>query len=388
MNFEKKNNIYKISMIIIVTALITFMFTFVGVYNYCENEEEASKTLISRIKLVRSYLDKDYIDEITNEDELIEYAVKGYVAGLGDEYTEYYTKEEYEELLVDVNGDYVGIGIYMAQDTQGNVVVLLPIEGSPAEEAELQTGDIITKVDGEDCTEMELSVVANKIKGKAGTTVNLEILRDNQVINKTVERRMVEINQVKSQVLENNIGYIQLVAFDRNSSMEFEAELNSLLQENIKSLIIDVRDNGGGIVEEATNIAELFVPKGKTIMSTLDKNNKEVITKATTNAKVDSSINIIILANENSASASEILIGALKDNNIAKVVGTRTFGKGVVQEIVPLSGGGALKITIEEFYTPNGNAINKKGIEPDIEVIEDEETENDEQLQKAIELCK
>ena len=397
MNFEKKNNIYKSLMLIIVTALITFLITAVGVYNfYIKTENGLAKTLVStetssidtKIQLIREYLDKAYLGEITDEEKLSEYAVKGYVAGLGDEYTEYLTKDEYEELMVDVNGNYVGIGIYMTQDKDGNIVVLLPIEGSPAEEAGLKTGDIIIKVNGEDCTNMDLSLVASKVKGEEGTTVDLEILREEETINKTVERRTVKINHINAEVLENNIGYMQIVAFDDGCSQEFETKLNELLEKNITSLIIDVRDNGGGIVTEAISISELFVPKGKTIMIELDKSSKEEVTKSEKDPIIDSNLNIVILANENSASASEIFIGALKDNNIAKVVGTTTFGKGVMQEIVPVKSGGALKLTIEEFRTPNGNVINKKGIEPDVEIEENDDTEEDEQLQKAVETLK
>ena len=397
MNFEKRNNIYKIAMLITVTALITFLITAIGMYNFfIKTEDGLVKTLVTtettqldtKIQIIRSYLVKFYLGEISDE-KLVESAIKGYVAGLGDEYTEYLSKDEYEELMVDVNGSFVGIGIYMAQDRYGNTVILLPIEGSPAEEAGLKTGDIITKVNEEDCTDMDLSIIANKIKGETGSTVNIEILRDEESLNKTIERREVQINHIKAEVLENNIGYIQILAFDDGSSVEFETKLKELLDKNVKSLIIDVRDNGGGIVQEAVNIAELFLPKDKTIMIEIDKTEKEEVTKSKKDAVVNPELNIIMLANENSASASEILIGALKDNNIAKVVGIKTFGKGVMQEIVPVSSGGALKLTIEEFHTPNGNIINKKGIEPDIEVKQNkEDLDNDLQLNKAIELSK
>lgn len=397
MDFEKKNNIYKSIMLVTVTILITFLATAIGMYNfYIKTEEGLAKTLITtettaldkKIQLIREYLDKSYLGEITDEEELIESAVKGYVAGLGDEYTEYLTKEEYEELMVTVNGNFVGIGVYMSKDIYENVIVLLPIEGSPAEEAGLKTGDIITKVNGEECTGVDLSIVANKVKGEEGTTVELEILRDGETLNKTIERRKVEINHINSEVLEDDIGYIQILAFDDGSSEEFETKLTELLAKNIKSLIIDVRDNGGGIVTEAINISELFIPKGKTIMIESDKDLNEEITKAKTESKINSDLEVIILTNENSASASEIFVGALRDNEIAKIVGTKTFGKGVMQEIVPVKSGGALKVTIEEFKTPNGNTINKKGIEPDIEIEDDEKTEIDEQLQRAIEECK
>ena len=396
MDFEKKNNVYKMVMLVTVTALVTFLITAIGMYNYfIKTEDGLAKILVTtettqldtRIQLIREYLDKFYLGDI-NDDDLLESAVKGYVEGLGDEYTEYLTKDEYEELMVDVNGSFVGIGVYMTQDKEENVLILLPIEGSPAEEAGLKTGDIIKKVNGEECTGMDLSIVANKVKGEEGTTVNLEILRDGETINKTIERRTVQINHIKSEVLSNNVGYIQILAFDDGSSEEFKTKLSELLDKNVDSLIIDVRDNGGGIVTEAINIAELFVPKDEIIMIQSDKTGKEEITKSKEDAIIKSNLNIVVLTNENSASASEILVGALRDNDLCKVVGIKTYGKGVMQEIVPLSSGGALKLTIEEFRTPNNNVINKKGIEPDIEIKENEDTEADEQLQKAIEILK
>lgn len=396
MNFEKKNNIYKIVMTVIVTAIITFMATSVLLYNYYFKTEKGlvkalatteTSNLEAKVQLIKEYIDKFYLGEI-NEQDMIESAVKGYVAGLGDEYTEYLTKEEYEELMIDVNGDYVGIGIYMTQDRDGNVVVLLPIEGSPAEEVGLETGDIITKVNGEECIGMDLSIVANKVKGEEGTTVDLEILRENEFINKTITRKKVEIKTIENEILENNIGYIEILSFDNNCSDEIEKILDDYINKGVKSIIIDLRDNGGGIVTEATNMADLFLPKDANIMIEIDNKGNAKTIKAEKDAIVKSDIKVIVLTNENSASASEILVGALKDNERAKIVGTKTYGKGVMQELVPVSSGGALKLTIQEFCTPNGNKINKEGIKPDIEIEDDEETEADEQLQKAIEMCK
>jgi len=395
MDFDKKNNIYKIVMTVLVTAIITFIATSILLYNYYfKTENGLVKTLVTaetsnldtKVKLIKKYIDKFYLGEI-NEEKMAESAIKGYVSGLGDQYTEYLTKDEYEELLIDVNGDYVGIGIYMTQDKNGNAVVLLPIEGSPAEEVGLKAGDIITKVNGEDCIGMDLSLVANKVKGEEGTTVDLEILRKDEFINKTITRRTVKIKTIESKVLDNNIGYIEMLAFDTGCSSDIEKILNDYMSKGIKSIIIDLRDNGGGVVSEATDIADLFLNKDSNIMIEINNKGTSEITKSEKNPIIKSDIKVIVLANENSASASEILIGALKDNNIAQVVGTTTFGKGVMQELVPVSSGGALKLTIKEFCTPNGNKINKEGIKPDIEIEDDEETKVDEQLEKAIEMC-
>ncbi len=396
MNFEKKNNIYKTAMIIIVTAIITFIATSVLLYNYyLKTENGLTKTLVTsettkldtKVQLIKTYLDKFYLGDI-NEDDMMESAIKGYVAGLGDEYTEYLTKDEYEELMVDVNGSYVGIGIYMTKDRYGNTVVLLPIKGSPAEQVGIKTGDIIKKVNGEDVSDMDLSIIANKVKGEEGSTVDIEIQRDEEIITKTIERRKVDINDIDSKVLDNNIGYIQVLSFDEGCADKFESSLNDLINKGVKSIIIDVRDNGGGLVSEATDIADMFLDKDKNIMIEVDKEGKEEITTAEKDAIVKPEIKVVILANENSASASEILIGALKDNNIAKVVGVKSFGKGVMQEVVEVSSGGALKVTVKEFRTPNGNKINKEGIKPDSEVKEIEDNDTDEQLQAAIKLCK
>ena len=389
MNFEKKNNIYKTTMVVLITAIITFIITSVLMYNYMQLNENTSiiSKIEDKIKFVKTYLENNYLGEM-NEEKMLEYAIKGYVAGIGDEYTAYLTKDEYEDLMINVNGNYVGIGVYITQDRYGNTIVLLPIEGSPAEQADLRTGDIILKINGEECANQELDAIVNKIKGEEGSTVEIEIQRDKEILTKTIERKNVEINQVESKILENNIGYIQILSFDDGSSKEFEVKLDELINKGIKHLIIDVRDNGGGIVEEAEEISNLFLDKNNIIMIEINKNGNEEITKAEEDKKISTDMSIIILTNENTASAAEIFVGALKENGVAKVVGERTFGKGVMQEIAPLPDGGALKLTIEEFKTPNGNKINKKGIEPDIEIEENNYTETDEQLQKAIETLK
>ena len=396
MNFEKKNSAYKIVMAIIVTAIVTFLVTSLLFYNYyLKTGKGLAKVLVTnqsneldaKLQLIKSYINKYYLGDI-DEAKMKEMAVKGFVAGLDDEYTEYLTKDEYEELMVGVNGNYVGIGVYMAQDKNGNIIVLAPIKGSPAEEAGLKTGDIIKKVDGEECGDVDLNIIASKIKGKEGTTVELEIQREDESISKIIERRTVKINQIESKVLDNNIGYIQIIAFDDGCSVEFKDKLDELISKGIKHLIIDVRDNGGGIVTEATDIADIFLEKDKSIMIEVNKEGKQNITKTKEDRMIDKDIDIVVLSNEKSASASEILIGALKDNNVAKIVGNKTYGKGVMQEVVPISTGGALKITIKEFKTPNGNVINKEGITPDVEIDEVENNEIDEQLQKAKEMCR
>lgn len=394
MNFEKKTNVYRIVMLVIVTAMITFLVTSIGFYNYYVKSEngniklisnyikfsESTQELTSKLELVKKYLEQSYMGKL-DEESMVEGAIKGYVEGLGDSYTEYLTESELEELMIDIEGDYVGIGVYITSTTNNQTVILLPIEGSPAEKAGLKSGDIILEIEGEDCSLLELDEVSNKIKGEKGTKVNLKILRGEKTIDFSIERKQVELKYITSEVLEKDIGYIQLLTFYENCTEDFKKELENLEEKNIKSLIIDLRDNGGGIVKDAIEMAELFVPKGNIIMKTYDKEGNETIEKSKSTKTLD--MDIIILVNENSASATEIFTAALKENNIAKVIGTTTFGKGVMQEVQPISIGGAMKITVEKFKTPKGNEINEVGIAPDIEI---EGTE--EQLQKAIDNLK
>ena len=403
MNFEKKNNIYKISMIIIVTALVTFLTTSVLFYNYYMKTDSgnidaltkyikisnSTEELDKKVEILKRYLEKEYMGEI-DEEAMIETALKGYVAGLGDKYTEYLTESELEDLMVSVEGNYVGIGIYMSQNVDGEIVVLLPIEGSPAEAAGLQIGDVITKVNGEECKDLSLEEVSNMVKGEEGTTVNLEIQREEEIFLLDIERRKVELKYIDSEVIEDNIGYIQLISFDEGASSKLREEIEKLKSQNVKSIILDLRDNGGGLVTEAIATSEIFVPLGKTILKSYDKDGNEKVIKST-NVNTEK-IKFVVLVNENSASATEIFAAAIQDNEVSKIIGTKTFGKGVMQEVDPLVIGGAIKITIEEFKTPNGKTIHEEGIIPDIEVENELELitskEEDLQLQKAIECLK
>lgn len=397
MEENNKSKVYKIIMLIIMTALVTFMITSIGMYNFYTKTPKGKQEIIQKIEIpnslealdvkiqgINEYLDDYYIGEIDKE-KMIESAVKGYVEGLQDAYTEYLTKDEYDELIVSVKGDYVGIGIYMTMDSNNNIVVLMPIEGSPAEKEGLETGDIILSINGESCSEMDLNIASTKIKGEENTTVDLEIQRGTDILNKTIERKTVEIADSRAEVLENNIGYIELTVFDEGCAENIERYLRDFQNKGIKSVILDIRNNTGGIVSEAIELSELFVGKGNVIMRSYDKKNQETVITSSKEKMGD--FELVILVNEYSASATEIVSAALQDNKAATIVGTTTFGKGVMQEILPIfNKTAALKITIEEFKTPNGNKINKVGITPDVEVELDSTSNADTQLQKAIEL--
>ena len=402
MDKERKNKIYKIIMIVAIAVFITFMVTSISLYTYFVNNpisitsksSSSSKDIAGTLQRYKEIIDKYYLGDV-DEEKLKEGAIKGYIEGLGDPYTEYISADEMEDYLSDTMGNFVGIGIYMVKNTEkGKIQVLAPIKGSPAEKAGIQAGDLILTVDGVDYSADEMTIASNKIKGEEGTTVTIEVLRGTETKKYELKREKVKVNQVEGKVLSNNIGYINFTSFDETTADDFKAKFEELNKQGIKSLIIDLRNNGGGIVDQALQIADYVADKDSVLLYEVDKNNKETVKKA----KTDPIINmpIIILTNENTASASEILAGALKDLGKAKTVGTTTYGKGVIQQILKLSDGSGLKVTIEEYQTPNRSKIHKIGIAPDEEVkLPDSVTDvlnvtesEDTQLQKAIEMLK
>lgn len=404
MNENKKIKTYKIIMLVVLVAFITFIITSIGIYGYLTNgglieatigsssntTNEISKNLQNYKKLI----DKYYLGEV-DENKLEEGAIKGYIEGLDDPYTEYISKEDMQEYMEDTMGNFVGIGIYMVKDQDANKVkVLATIKDSPAEKAGILAGDLIVSVDGVQYTADEMSTASSKIKGEIGSTVKIEILRNNETMNFEVKRENIKVNPVESKVLSNNIGYIGFSSFDEGTSDEFKSKYEELKKQGIKSLIIDLRNNGGGIVDEALKIADYILDKDSVILYEVDKNQNEKVKKSEENPIIN--VPIIVLTNGNTASSSEILAGALKDLGKAKIVGTKTYGKGVIQQILKLQDGSGLKITTEKYLTPNKTEINKVGIEPDEKVelpdnlknvLEIKESE-DTQLQKAIEMLK
>ena len=398
MKKEKAQRIYKAIMLIILTAAITFIITSTIMYNTLGKDNIkyiTSDSFGKTFQTFHNFIEKHYLGDMDDK-AMLESAIKGYVDGLNDEYSEYITKEEMKEYMQDATGKYVGIGVYISSNiTTNQIVVLMPMKGSPAEEAGIKSGDIISKVDGVAYTGEQLSEASSALKKEEGTKVQIEILRNGEVLNLEVERRQVKINHIETEVLEGNIGYMEIATFDDGCYQEFNEKWEELKQKNITSLIIDLRNNGGGIVEESTNIADKMVEKGKTLLVTASKSKEEKLTKAKQEKEI--SMPIVILVNGNTASASEILAAAVKENNTEQVtiVGTTTYGKGVIQTIYNLTDGSGIKLTTNEYYTPNHNVINKKGIKPDVEIELPEgenlytiEREKDTQLQKAVEILK
>ena len=403
MEEQKRFKTYKIIMLVVLVAFITFLVTSIVMYQYFTNDSfgksiveksEQTSDIAETLEDYRKIIDKYYLGDI-DEEKLKEGAIAGYIKGLDDEYTEYISKEDMADYMADATGNFVGVGVYMVQDTEANkIMVLSPIKGSPAEKAGLQPGDYIIAVDGVTYTGEQMTEASNKIKGETGTTVKLQIQRKDETLDIELTRENIKVNPVEGEVLENNIGYIEFSSFDDGTAEEFKTKFEELQGKGIKSLIIDLRNNGGGIVDEALEIANYILDKDSVILYEVDKNNNETVEKTTDEPIIN--MPIVILTNENTASSSEILAGALKDHKKATIVGEKTYGKGVIQRLLTLPDGSGLKITSEKYLTPNRTEINKVGIEPDEKVelpetvtnILNVEKNEDTQLQKAIEILK
>ena len=339
-----------------------------------------------------------YFYQETDPDHMIEYATKGLMAGLDDPYSFYYNPEEYAEMQEDDKGQYVGIGVMISANMETQICTISRVfKGGPAEEAGVQRGDILYRV-GEDLyvTANNLQDAVDIMRGVPDTDVDVTFLRGDEQITYTITRRQVTVNQVEGKMIDGNIGYIAMYEFAGDSDIEFEKELNKLLQEGAEGIIIDLRDNPGGWVNQARDIADLFMDKGEICYLQYRDgivHENEYLTK---DGKAD--VKLVILINENSASSSEILTGALRDCAGAVTVGVKSYGKGIIQGVYPVGANGAgFQMTIAQYFTPNGSAVHKIGITPDYEVPLPEgdngmydfaDLNRDVQLIKAVEVMK
>ncbi len=331
-------------------------------------------------------IDEEYIGDISKK-EIIEQTVKGFVNGLGDEYSVYMTKEEVEEYMANQLGNYVGIGIYISEDENKNAIIVGIMDDSPAEKAGLKEEDIIVEVDGESVIGTGTEEVSSRVKGENGTKVTIKIYRGEEELEYTLERQDIKVYHVEYKILDNNIGYVSLATFDAGCAKELYDAFTDLKNKGVQKVVLDLRYNTGGYVEEALEMLDMLLNDGEIELITKSADGTEKIDKAKGEREFD--FELVVLANNYSASASEILVGALKDNERAKIVGITTYGKGVIQNFYELSDGGALKLTTQEFFTPNNNRINKVGISPNYEVeLLQEDVQNgiDTQLEKAKEL--
>ena len=385
------------TLLFLVVAAVS-LFATIGMKNHGGTQSTETKSglvtqdkeIHEKLGLLEYYIRGHYLDEI-DEKQLEDYLYYGLVAGLGDPYAAYYNEKETQSMIDSSSGSYCGIGTVFSQNmTTGIVTVSQVYEGCPSYEAGILPGDILYKVNGEDVTGQDLTNVVTKIKGEEGTEVTITMIRGEEEIDFTMERRTIEVPTIEHEMLENSVGYICIAEFDGVTSEQFHEALVDLQSQEMKSLIIDLRNNGGGSVEAVCKIADELLPEGPIVFTEYKGEDWE-------ERSSDSEcigLPMAVLMNENSASASEILAGALQDYEEAVIVGTQSYGKGIVQSVIDLRDGTALKITTAKYYTPDGNNIHEIGITPDVEIDLPEELktqleishEEDVQLQKAIEV--
>lgn len=365
---KKKMAIYSIALIII-TALVTSVAV---EYKYGEYK---------KLAILEKSIENDFYKKVDKE-ELINGALKGMFEATGDQYSQYYTKSEFEKLMEQTSGTFVGIGVVISPVEDENLItVVAPMEGSPAEKSGIKSGDKILKVNGEDVSSKQMDKALTLIKGKEGTTVNITIKRNNQVLDFDVKREKIINKTIEYKVIDDNIGYIKMYSFDEHTYKDFTKALDKLEAKNIKGLVIDLRDNPGGLLNICEDIADEILDQDQVIVSV--KNNKEKSKEYVSDNKKQLDLPIALLINSGSASASEILTGAIVDNGKGIAVGTTTFGKGLVQTVRQMRDGTGFKLTTAQYYTPSGAYINGKGIKPTIE-----EQDEAKQLDVAVEWIK
>ena len=377
---SKKRAIMYGVVLVIITYIITSAFNIAigGKVVISKATYEEYKKYNKMIAL-ENMVEEDFYQK-TDEDKLVTGAIKGMFSGLNDPYSQYYTKEEFDNLTQQTSGSFVGIGVYISpSEEDDHITIIAPIEGSPAEKSGIKAGDKILKVDGKVVSAKNSDEAVSMMKGKKGTEVELTIKRGEQILDVKVTRDKIVSKTVDEKVLEDNIGYIKITSFTEHTNKEFEKALKTLKQSDIKGLIIDLRDNPGGLLNVCKDIADSLIGEGTIVYTKDNKGNTEYLKSD----KEKLGLPIVVLTNEGSASASEILTGAIIDNKAGISVGTTTFGKGLVQSVRGLKDGTGYKLTTAQYFTPNGEYINGKGIKPTIE-----EKDEEKQLSVAIDWLK
>lgn len=353
-------------------------------------ESLVSDETADKLKTIREFIDKIYLysDDI-DEKALQENIIRGYVAGLNEPYTVYYNEEETTALFESTSGTFGGIGVVIMQDrTTGLATFTTIYDDCPGKAAGFKSGDIVYKVNGEDVSGMDLDSIVTRIRGEVGTNVEITVIRGDSGEEYTgvATRALIENDTVEYKMKDGKIGYIQLIGFEAVTYNQFEEALNDLKGQGMKGLVVDLRNNTGGNLDTVCEILDLILPEG-TIVSIKDKNNNGQVFSSDDEHKLE--VPLVVLTNGYSASASEIFAGAVQDYGIGTLVGTKTYGKGIVQNIYSLGDGTSLKITSSEYFTPKGRNIHKIGIEPDVEVeyvYDEANPDADNQLDKAIEV--
>ncbi len=378
---------------VIVTVLLIAAGWFIYHIVALNSTDLFSKAVQKKLETLEGLLDTYYYEDIEDADK-IEGIYKGLVESADDQYTVYYTAEEYEDFLVDTTSTLSGIGATLQKDSAtGYVLINKVYEGSPAENAGLRKGDLIISADGMKAADYDLDEFVDFVRGEEGTSVELVYMRDEEESTVSITREQITIPTVTYQMLEDGIAYIEITSFASNTEEEFDAAIEDLTSQGMKAIIFDLRANGGGMVDAATGILDSILPEGTTVYM-VDKNGNR--TDYTSDGEQYMDYPITVLTSAYTASASEIFTGAIRDFHYGTIIGTKTFGKGIVQVTIPLSDGSALKVTTQTYYTPSGDAIHGKGIEPDVELeyeflgTEDDEysVDLDNQVQKAIEVLR
>ena len=375
---------------VLVVALAAGGVKFVQQRQY--NGVLSDSSHVQKIEYLEKMIDQEYLGEVDNA-EMAEGIYAGLVYGLGDVYSRYYTADEYAQETASTDGAYAGIGVSIQKNKNGGVQIAECYEGGPGAEAGLQTGDVITAINDTDVTDMELSDVVSMIRENKDNTILLTVFRENEEKSReiSVDVTDVELPSVFGEMLDKKTGYIQITQFTGVTPQQYKDMFAELKDKGMERLVIDLRDNPGGLLTSVCDILREILPEGLIVYTEDKYGNRE---EENCDGKHQLDMPLAVLVNENSASASEIFAGAVQDHEVGTIVGTTTYGKGVVQELRQLSDGSAVKLTVSNYYTPNGNSINKVGIKPDVEVKlasellnKDEIThEEDNQLQKALNL--
>ncbi len=403
---SKRKYILTIIVVVFVTAFLTmtlgnvFMVEIGQKVFLSKNEYSQMKNMYEKYLKQESVMQiarRDFLYE-ADEEVMLEGALEGTLKALGDPYTQFLTKEAYADLMQDTKGTYEGIGVYITPSDDNKILIVSPIEDTPAEKSGLKTGDKIIKINGTEYTADQIDAAVKIMKGEPGTSVTLTIQRvnsdgANNVSDVVVNRETIRIKTVKPAMLNDDIGYIRITTFDMPTAKDFKAAYNALKSKGMKSLIIDLRYNPGGMINSTVEISDLFMGEG---IVTYTKTKSGEVEYFKSDGEMEN-IPIVLLVNEGSASASEIMAGAMKDTKRAVLIGTKTFGKGIVQMVQPFGNDGeGIKMTVSEYFTPSGINIHGIGIEPDIEVGLPEDAkgygyeyyETDTQLKKAVEVLK
>ena len=361
---------------VLLTAVVSTLFMFLPARG-------GSSTGIDDKKLseINAYIDKYYLWDDYDKKELTDNAYRGYVAGLGDKYSAYMTKEEYDSYETSSLGTYSGIGVTFEMLDTGEYVIVAVTKDSPAEKAGLEPDDKILEVDGKYYDNSD--IMAANIRGKKGTKVTLTILHDKKEKKVTMVRDTITQDSVDYKMLDDKTGYIQITQFIESTGRDFDVALKDIEDQGASKLILDLRNNGGGLVDDAVSVADDFLDEG--VACYVKDRNGMTDEYKVTDGKTD--LETVVLVNQNSASASEILSAALQDNGY-QIVGEKTFGKGIIQTSFVLPEGDALKLTILEYLSPDKHKVHEEGVTPDVKVKDNEKTEEDEQLEKAEELLK